>query len=1331
MDRNVVALVVLLLAFAVASAACLILFLQGRKIPEQSAAVPERALPSAFRASLAHLRGKISGNRYQYRVPWVLALGEPGVGKTALLDQLAADDGGVPDDDPGVQWRFLSQGALIEAPGSFLLSGGDKARADRPWGKFLRLLLRHRMERPIDGIVLFIAAPSLLADSHAEISKVQRQTAAAVVRAKLDQLQQTLGIAAPVYVVVTKCDYIRGFPRFCETAGPQFQDDIFGWSNPNTLDTAFHVEWIDQAFESIQQNLLRHQLRVFGQQPLAHADDLFVFPLEFERLRTPIQAYLTECFEESSYLDPHFLRGIYFCGDACARLLPDEIAAADGAAASEAAAVGFPQLLIGKKTHAEVFRQRIAFARHLFEFKVFLEAGIVRSLSRVWFPRNRLTAGLQASLAVFIVLFGLGTWGGYERLKGLRDHKFKSVLDILASQLLNTGGGAQAYPLSAAYDFVDDLGILDAQGFRAFFLPASFGDPINTEISNLIATSFSQTVLPSLQAALNARATAVIGVCRAVPAAEITVPAQVDSLELRKPQNDAEYVALEKALDDYIQLRQAIHAYDHIRSAGQGSFADFNKVFVYLTGRSLQDENRFRQNPYYQRALRQAAYGPVPALESGQLDDCTRIATASRIHNFFESWFDKSNPLINVTDGVAGQIDELQSSRAASRDQTERLVNDIRGLDSMLSGGAYAWLNQADYSRANFPVLSQQLPPAPFASKPFLDTVDTDGSEHFTQTKRTLLASATITAGPVLISTVSGIRVSAQVIALQNALSALLGQDFMSGQDSPGVPAQASLAFLWNKGGLVRANQMEESHAKYLHEWLPLLPSGLRDAVRTVADRGLQSAVLSAVAKAQEPLDAVTIADPSALALEIGSFESAAPIVLQLQNVLPPPLSREEAGGLPLLLARQCLYLANRLGATFQANSLYEPAQASLQKWDGAQPLTEVGYGVTNGDELETYFARQRDQTRKAALEYAQPLAQYINAHGLAPPKNFALWPAIIRDMQDYEAKKPGNSIDALETFIRTDLNKITPKGGCIAEARAGTGSDYFLALRVDLRSQVIARCGELVKDNYVRHIAAFFNQRLAGNFPFGPLAEGPDAQEASLNDTIEFFSRLNSEGPGIATWLHGQTGVSAVAHFLQQAEASSQMFAGGLKDGLLFSDLQLTFRANRPAEVLGDRIIDWEFRAGDQVVRSAVPGGLRWSYGNPVQITLRFAKDSPETPAAGANAPDVRVAGRTITYTYTDPWALFALLRAHYGGDADYGAAAGRLLGLMRFVIPLGPGTTFQNVSAPPLARSAARVFIRAQTRMAGAKESYDVPVAAFPQVAPPLPVAPGVVGK
>jgi type VI secretion system protein ImpL len=176
-------------------------------------------------------------------------------------------------------------------------------------------------------------------------------------------------------------------------------------------------------------------------------------------------------------------------------------------------------------------------------------------------------------------------------------------------------------------------------------------------------------------------------------------------------------------------------------------------------------------------------------------------------------------------------------------------------------------------------------------------------------------------------------------------------------------------------------------------------------------------------------------------------------------------------------------------------------------------------------------------------------------------------------------------------------------------------------------------------------------------------------------------------------------------------------MFAEGLKDGKVFLDSPITFRANRAAEIGGDHIIDWEFQTGDQIAKySDSVKGLRWAWGSPVRVSLRFAKDSPETPVATSES---KVDGLTVTYEAHDPWALFTLLRNHSGADADFGASATKSTGTIRFVIPTtlsGPRT----VTSP--ASGKAVVFLRLAAQAMGAKESRQIPIATFPQRAPQI---------
>jgi hypothetical protein len=67
-----------------------------------------------------------------------------------------------------------------------------------------------------------------------------------------------------------------------------------------------------------------------------------------------------------------------------------------------------------------VQNRKIAFARDLFNFRVFLESRIAQPVSRIQFSRRRLVFALQLGIAVFAMVFAIGTTRAWTRLSNLR-----------------------------------------------------------------------------------------------------------------------------------------------------------------------------------------------------------------------------------------------------------------------------------------------------------------------------------------------------------------------------------------------------------------------------------------------------------------------------------------------------------------------------------------------------------------------------------------------------------------------------------------------------------------------------------------------------------------------------------------------------------------------------------------------------------------------------------------------------------------------------------------------------------------------------------------------
>jgi type VI secretion system protein ImpL len=1337
LDTAVVGLVIMLILLAISIVIFFVLLHRSRvqaeeqKLPELGGP-GEASLTRGVRETVASFRHALPGGKPDPRVPWILLIGEAGTGKTTLAEHLSSGASGLPAPGGGTRWNVLDGGILIDVPGNFLIGAEGRDQPDGRWRSLIRLLLRYRPARPVDGVVLTISAADLLKTG--DMAAVQRTAVAAAIRARLDEAQRLLGLAVPVYILVTRCDQVRGFGSFCWEMNPEMDDDIFGWSNPNTLESAFAPDWVDEAFDTIEAGILRQQMRVFGSRAWTPAtDELFIFPLEFAAMRTAMRTFLTQVFHETAYVDSNFARGIYFCGDASVvvdRLARSQVSAPPTlgitAAPSMVAPRWMPALAGGAAPSLLLSpppRRQIVFAKHLFDFKIFLESKIARPVTRARFTRNRNVLALQAALAIFIVVFTVGTAAAYRRLTDLRDHKFFPLLSTLAEKVVS----GKTPTVQTAYDLVDSLGEINTRGFWSFFLPASYRDPIDRRMS-LGLTDALRTVMPAIRVALDARANDVIGDCTAVPALNPVSDQPAGPFAELSFDKDPQYAALDQFLKRYTALEEAIRHYDNVRRLGGGTYNDLDAIFQYLLpGRVLVDAARIGQSEYYERALSQVSSDPLKVVSDGHLEPCAAQRTTALANNFYTSWF-SNNPLLSKTASVADEINSLREGRLAT-DDLRPLVEDIRELDGEVSGTAARWLTQPEFDPSLYPAL-KQLPTRKFANPEFVQSINNNGRDKLTELREQLFMTKS-GGDAILEERGAELRVSAPVIALEIGIEALLTQDFMTTVTSA-LPSSGIVT--WNVSTLGQATQLRDSYEKFVGERMPQLPPGLRAPVQRIAAQNLSIAVNSAVTRAQGPSGGN---EDTATLLEIRSYKDAAPVLSQLQQSKTqiqqtlPASSTLVRSGFQSILASESVALAQRLNRDLADDPAYPHSTPAMRTWNGSTPLSHAIFAsVDSPDALEEYLANQRDRIHSLATDYAQPLATYLQSQALEQQAAFNRWLGIIRDVKDYDAKKSGNPIASLETFIRTNLDKITPANACRATDPTAAGNDYFLQIRADLQNSAMAQCSQVALRGYTTDIAGFFNSKLAGKFPFGPLPGTRGAVQADPHDVGEFLSRIGERGPAIVNFVRQRPAYADILAFLNQSDAVRQMFAGGLAQGAPYADIAVYFRVNQNAEKSGNEIIDWEFRSADQTAHYPGPEtGVRWHYGDAVHLALRYAKDSPDVPNAGAVGADARVDGRSVTWDYTGAWSLFALLASHGGQTSDFGETAEALPGTLRFAIPtLAENSTIKGAPAPSgTAAGETRVYIRLGMRIPDAKEMREVPVAGFP-IKAPLPTGSSV---
>lgn len=1243
-----------------------------------------KEIRASFRNGLKIYQDYVAGSRNPYLVPWVLMLGGTGSGKSNLLGALEANrpPAETPDNTTGkvggCSWWYYDRAVVLDVGGESVIQSDGSAAPEAGWLAILEQLRRHRARRPIDGIVLVLPADELYGAT--ALSPQEITSRAHALYARLWQAQKTFGLCLPTYVVVTKCDIVPGFQALVDKLPQRLRDGMFGWSSPYALEAAFRSEWLDEAFTQIQALLFQTEVEVFAETPdPADADELFFFQSRFADMRDGLKAYLNTVFRRTSYQEALFFRGIYFTGNA----LPPRITTYLPPSMDDEHYID-PAADDGRREPVLASQQaKPVFVRDLFEEKIFAERDLVKDTPAWSVSRNRAQLAWQIGCGVAgLAALGL-LWQGWNRLDDLRSG-FVPALRALPEQMRSfaenrqTGRGPggllpQTTP-RAMQDVIRYYSRLPDDWSGPFF-PAAWLSSVEERSMVALSIGYHRVVMNATRDQLDRRGRA-LGDMESI-------------IDLTGRPGMPEQARLRAFLGQMVLFERFAGVFNAIN--GTGDLTGLPELLRYAHEQEIPQEFLDRAS-----GLNFTAAPTNRALRGASLDAelapfdvvAYRNAATARLEQLFEAYLARlaaGNETLAKLRQVALDLEALSGPgrRATTPQPFEQLHSNLTEIAGLLAGQDAGWIGGASLTLG--PNMQQVL--ALIGDSALFGPSVRDRLIARTQAAVARMGSENGTVesviGPLVSREAQTNRVELAAITeqLRAGLGTWLDKNFMKAVDPGprgGVPARAG-SYLWDLATLESAVAMVEEYALFDGRDANQFPRPLQGAVRTVALTRLGTNVLATVARAQLPLGDAGVRGrgEAELRAQVRSFTTALPLLTQLMGSLRQLGLPQSYTPVYDAAVGYATGLLGRLDESLYAEGFYLPPDRDLLAWTGGKAVPHQIYGLGAAPLLAEHLADTRQRVSTLARDFAEPLVEFLSRpdirSGAASTGSVGRWTRILAELDKASGGRPANSVAALERFITTDLAEIDLIACAGSALRSGAegGGDWFADRMRDIRDKLIKHCNMILDQQIAalyRTIAGQFNQSLAGRYPFSDPLDAFGGAQASADAVAEFYRVYDSNADVLLAALQGGARLGASgrqAHaFLNELKAARKLLGPlvGLNDvpdpSVL---LDVKFRALTELEVGGSDVIDWRFQVGEAATDIRTKQTLTWRHGDPIAITFRWAKDGRLAPVNADSLADIAVDGRSLTYRFSGPWALLALLQQQLPNPKDWRAGAGR----------------------------------------------------------------------
>lgn len=1144
------------------------------------------------------------GIESRYQTPWLMLLGDPREGS-----QLCADWQLTPVGRPAWfgRWWADPDGALLVVPQALFLPKDGGSAPTFVWRRLLGMLLRLRGQRPLDGVIWSIPLARLQDEAQSAADVI-------VLRRRFGELLQRLGLSLPVHVLITGLEELPGFQELVAALPEEGREQTLGWSSPYGLDAGWQSYWLDDALDQVIQAVQAAIIEI-GVLKGELAEDLYRLPDRLNGLKGNLRALLEPVFQGNALGEAPRLRGFYLSSAQVSADASEPLSASDLPPA------------------------RGIFSHGLWRQRFLAEQGLAQAVPRILRLRQRwqkILAGTALVIGAFWLVAMLWVWQ-----EGQRDARELSRLLQLTHASHVPLTDPQRSREQARHNLQGFWNLLQQAPrwhFSSLVYPSSWGSSLDERMDRLLRAMARREAMRPLAQMQRVELDRLLA---------IRNHERHTDVEGAQPDEWPNYVRARDLAQGIVGLEQRNRWLDEAFSGERSVLEPLAQLGNDALGLGL-DTASLPSRSHYDRALRGLAVAGLRPLDL----EPHRQPLSEQFQRLMKLWLTQyflAGNFVRPAGYLKLHLADLKSERSGSLDKLEEISGLIGYLEDLIVLTNSAW------SHGN----SEELVPgyrnlmdSVRQSSLLGPTVEASLIGEAERLRKGFHSQWIESAGSRdnLLQRQAGGTLALQehVGRLGRSIEGLLKRDFVVVALRRGA-AGPTPNTLGNVGeqAVLQALRYQQSYQDFVAQELAQIPPEYRSGMLKAAGEAAVVAIWTGLSSGERRDDAVG-----------RGFDVSVEQAMQVMQALHELGRADLAGTLRTQLTRRAVMDANAALASIDALPLFTP-RYEISSWDGGQNLGLLLFRASDVQELKTSLARQFALIGSSSEAVAPELA-WLRAQPdlpLAVQDKVSRLSSISEEMVKYKAQNPGSAPALFEQLVSRDFVEmdLASCSQVLSTASVPNGDGDLARHARELREQAERRCNQLRVQGAAEawsDLADYFNQYLAGRFPFAYGLDAGDADPARVQHLVELIdSRLERAEQGLQWLSPGER--PAAEDFLARLK-QARTWLGPLfvrdKSGILGVELEVRWRTDREDERGADQVIAWSLHAAGQHIGHPGDAGqrLRWNVGDPLQLLLRWARDSGQRPDIDPLQPSMAVADLEAGWEYRGPWALLRMMRSH-----------------------------------------------------------------------------------